>query len=85
MAARMVAMSCLRQCRQPDRRTATDYNKARQARDHRKSFSEIVVARRCLRIKRYGSAEGKITQIIGAVVYVAFPRDSIPNVYKLCS
>src|SRR5712664_643735 len=27
------------------------------------------------------TAEGKITQIIGAVVDVAFPRDSIPNVY----
>src|SRR3954469_8599480 len=27
------------------------------------------------------AAEGKITQIIGAVVDVAFPRDSIPNVY----
>src|SRR5258707_14364649 len=26
-------------------------------------------------------SEGKITQIIGAVVDVAFPRDSIPNVY----
>ena len=27
------------------------------------------------------TAEGKITQIIGAVVDVAFPRDSIPKVY----
>ena len=27
------------------------------------------------------TAEGKITQIIGAVVDVAFPRDSIPNIY----
>src|SRR3954465_5117456 len=27
------------------------------------------------------NAQGKITQIIGAVVDVAFPRDSIPNVY----
>src|SRR3982074_3373280 len=27
------------------------------------------------------TAEGKITQIIGAVVGVAFPRDSIPKVY----
>src|SRR5213082_1762658 len=27
------------------------------------------------------AAEGKITQIIGAVVDVAFPRESIPNVY----
>ena len=27
------------------------------------------------------TGEGKITQIIGAVVDVAFPRDSIPNVY----
>ena len=26
-------------------------------------------------------AEGKITQIIGAVVDVAFPRESIPKVY----
>src|SRR5579864_3266476 len=26
-------------------------------------------------------AEGKITQIIGAVVDVAFPRESIPNIY----
>src|SRR5579864_1764245 len=26
-------------------------------------------------------AEGKITQIIGAVVDVAFPREAIPNVY----
>src|SRR3984893_15157761 len=27
-------------------------------------------------------SEGKITQIIGAVVDVAFPRDSMPNVYE---
>src|SRR5215467_7604074 len=27
------------------------------------------------------NAEGKVTQIIGAVVDVAFPRESIPNVY----
>ena len=27
-------------------------------------------------------ATGKITQIIGAVVDVEFPRESIPNVYE---
>src|SRR5437879_12602303 len=28
------------------------------------------------------TAEGKITQIIGAVIDVAFPRESIPRIYE---
>ena len=30
-------------------------------------------------------AQGKITQIIGAVIDVEFPRESIPNIYEALS
>src|SRR5215831_2901432 len=73
-----------RQRRQAHQRIATDLQQGTPGRDHQGDFRDRGRRGRGLRTDTLMStpADGHITQIIGAVIDVEFPRESIPHVYE---
>ena len=71
----------LRQRRQAHRRIAIDLQQGPPGRDHERAFGDRGRRGCCLkeRSSMTTMAEGKITQIIGAVIDVQFPRDQSPR------
>src|SRR4029077_562802 len=66
-----------------DHRVATDLQQGPPGCDHEGAFGDRGRRRCGLRTDSMtNSGEGQITQIIGAVIDVEFPRESIPRIYE---
>src|SRR5256885_16954055 len=62
--------------------SATDLQQGAPGCDHEGAFGDRGRRRRGLRKPTMATPEGQITQIIGAVIDVEFPRESIPRIYE---